>query len=200
MPSPEIRAATPENWSAFEELFGPKGACYGCWCTYFLLSPKQRQAMSADEKREVMRVDMAKDLPPGLIAFENGVPVGWVRVGPRADVPRWNGERTCSRPLDGENSSDRASWAVSCFFIRSNRRGSGLTHALVAAAIEFARSNGAERLDAAPIRKAKQSKSVGLFVGPFNAFEKAGFAVIAERKEGRPLMRIEFAGRPDARD
>ena len=28
---------TPERWKDFEKLFGPKGACAGCWCTYWVL-------------------------------------------------------------------------------------------------------------------------------------------------------------------
>jgi hypothetical protein len=27
-----IRALTPDLWPALEDLFGPHGACSGCWC------------------------------------------------------------------------------------------------------------------------------------------------------------------------
>ena len=39
---------------------------------------------------------------------------------------------------------------------------------------------------------AKQAKSVGLFVGSTQVFEKAGFSEAALRKPGRPLMRLEL--------
>ena len=38
--------------------------------------------------------------------------------------------------------------------------------------------------------QAKQSKSIPLFVGPAATFLRAGFAQVACRKEGRPLMRL----------
>jgi hypothetical protein len=38
--------------------------------------------------------------------------------------------------------------------------------------------------------RAKQSKSIGLFVGSTRVFEKASFKMLITRKEGRPLMRL----------
>ena len=37
---------TPDRWKDFENLFGEKGACAGCWCIYWLMSKKEY-----DEKR-----------------------------------------------------------------------------------------------------------------------------------------------------
>ncbi len=61
---------------------------------------------------------------------------------------------------------------------------------MVAAGIDFARDNGARVLEACPMDSAKQSKSVGLFVGSTSVFVKAGFEQAALRKPGRPLMRM----------
>ena len=66
----------------------------------------------------------------------------------------------------------------------------GVAAAMVDAGIAFARDNGARVLEACPMDRAKQSKSVGLFVGSTSVFEKAGFAQVALRKDGRPLMRL----------
>ena len=30
----EFHAATPERWVDVESLFGPRGACAGCWCQW----------------------------------------------------------------------------------------------------------------------------------------------------------------------
>ena len=40
--------------------------------------------------------------------------------------------------------------------------------------------------------QSKNSRSLGLFVGSTRVFEKAGFQRIAERKSGRPLVRLAF--------
>jgi predicted GNAT family acetyltransferase len=185
-----IEPLIPELWPQFERLFGPQGACYGCWCTAFRLEPKVRQSLTGDEKKAVMRKRIETGPPPGLLGFDEDVPVSWVQVGPRRDVPRWNTDRTVSRPLDGGDESDPAVWAISCFFTTAKRRGHGYSHAMVAAAISYAREQGARLLEACPMDEAKRSKSIGLFVGSTRVFEAAGFQKVAERKTGRPLMRL----------
>ena len=185
-----IQPLTPELIADFTALFGPQGACYGCWCTYFRLRPKERQAMGGDEKREVMLDRIRRGPPPGLLAYDGGQPVGWMQIGPRSDVPEWNNRGRSSSPLPDAPAEDPAVWAVSCFFIRSKARGRGLSQALLAAGVAHARANGARLVEASPIDHAKQSKSVGLFVGSTSTFLKAGFAEVARAKPGRPLMRL----------
>ena len=188
----DVLPLTSDLWPALEDLFGPQGACYGCWCTYFRLPPARRRAGTRETNKAHLSSRVEAGPPPGLIAFEEGLPVGWMQIGPRADVPEWNNARRVSAPLEGELATDPASWAISCFFIRSRARGRGLSHRLVSSGIRFARENGARMLDACPIDQAKQSKSVGLFVGSTRIFEAAGFRQIALRKPGRPLMRLEL--------
>ena len=184
-----IHPLTEPLWPQLVTLFGPQGACYGCWCTHFRLDPSVRAAMDGNQKREVLHQAVGEALAPGLIAVDGDAPVGWVQVTPRAAVPRWNTDRTVSRPLDGDDPSDPGLWAISCFFIQSKRRGQGLSHLLVRAATDHAKQNGARMLEACPMHQAKRSKSIGLFVGSVSVFAKAGFEIVAERKDGRPLMR-----------
>ncbi|MCY1231255.1 hypothetical protein D9M72_436970 [compost metagenome] len=76
--------------------------------------------------------------------------------------------------------------------MQSKLRGRGLSHQIVRAAIDHARAGGARYLDACPIDRAKQSKSVALWVGATTVFEAAGFDIVARRKDGRPLMRLDL--------
>ncbi|RST86261.1 GNAT family N-acetyltransferase [Aquibium carbonis] len=188
----DVRPLTFDLWPALEDLFGPQGACYGCWCSYFRLPPARRRAGTRETNKAHLQNRVEAGPPPGLIAFEDRRPVGWMQIGPRADVPEWNNARRVSAPLEGENAAAPSGWAISCFFIRSKARGKGLSHRLVAEGILYARQNGARILDACPIDEAKQSKSVGLFVGSTRIFEAAGFRQVALRKPGRPLMRLEL--------
>ncbi|ARQ09745.1 GCN5-related N-acetyltransferase protein [Rhizobium etli] len=70
----------------------------------------------------------------------------------------------------------------------------GLSHRLLAGAIDHARRQGARLLEACPIDHVKQSKSVTLCIGSTVVFEAAGFETVAMRKDGRPLMRLELRG------
>ncbi|MGL4239417.1 GNAT family N-acetyltransferase [Tabrizicola sp.] len=187
-----IHPLTPDLIPAFTTLFGPQGACAGCWCTGFRLRPKVRLAMTRDERRDAMLSRINQGPPPGLIAFQGDDPIGWMQIGPRADVPEWNNPGRSSSPLPDAPPDDPAVWAVSCFFFRSAVRGQGLSHEVLAAGINHARRSGARVLEASPMDHAKQSKSVVLFVGSTSVFTKAGFREVARAKENRPLMRLEL--------
>jgi predicted GNAT family acetyltransferase len=181
---------TPDLWPDFEDLFGKQGACYGCWCTYFRLPTKARRENSSERKRDHIRTRIEAGPPPGLVAFDRDRAVAWMQIGPRSDVPEWNNPGRGSAPLEREHAQDPGVWAISCFFLRSSARGQGLTHEMVAAGIDHARRNGAVLLEACPMEWSRDSRSLGLFVGSRRVFDKAGFAVVATRKPGRPLMRL----------
>ncbi|MER8607966.1 GNAT family N-acetyltransferase [Mesorhizobium sp. M1233] len=185
-----IAPLVPELWADFEDLFGRQGACYGCWCTHFRLSPAARRASNRERNKDHIKARIEAGPPPGLLAFEGGQAVGWMQIGPRADVPEWTNQGRGSAPIDPADASDPGVWAISCFFIRTKARGKGLSHRLVQGGIEFARQNGARLIEACPIDLSKDSRSIGLFVGSSRVFEKAGFQRLVERKPGRPLMRL----------
>ena len=185
-----ISPLTPDLWPAFEDLFGKQGACYGCWCTYFRLPPAARRGSSRERNKEHIKARIEAGPPPGLLAFEDDTAVGWMQIGPRADIPEFNNAGRGSAPLDPGDASDPSVWAISCFFLRTKARGKGLTHRLVEGGLAFAKENGARLVEACPIDQSKDSRSLSLFVGSTRVFEKAGFSRMVERKAGRPLMRL----------
>lgn len=186
----EIVPLTPERWDAFAALFGPQGACYGCWCTYFRLPPKERQKNDREANKAHMKARVAAGPPPGVLAMDNGQAIGWLQVSPRADVPQWNSKRRVSAPLDDAPVEDNAVWAMSCFFVGKSARGQGVSRKLVRGGMDFARQNGARLIEACPMDTSKSPLS--LFVGSTHVFGEAGFEEVALRKDGRPLMRIEL--------
>ncbi|QKV17975.1 GNAT family N-acetyltransferase [Oricola thermophila] len=185
----DVVPLTVDRWRDFERLFGRQGACYGCWCTYFRLAPKQRKANSSEDNKAFMRARIETGPPPGLLGYSDGEPVVWMQIGPRADIPEFNNPGRVSAPLPDGPADAAEIWAISCFFARRDLRGQGLSHQLVAAGIDHARRNGARLLEACPMDRSKQAQSVGLFVGSTSVFLKAGFEQVALRKAGRPLMR-----------
>jgi predicted GNAT family acetyltransferase len=188
--STTIAPVTGGLWPDFEDLFGKQGACYGCWCTHFRLPPAVRRENDRERNKDHIKARIEAGPPPGLLAFENGKAIGWMQIGPRADVPEWNNAGRGSAPLDPADSQDAGVWAISCFFIRLKARGQGVTHRLVEGGIAFARENRARLVEACPMDLSKDSRSIGLYVGSSRVFEKAGFERVVERKAGRPLMRL----------
>jgi hypothetical protein len=65
--------------------------------------------------RQLFRARVEAGPPPGLLAYRGGAPVGWVQVGPRGDVPEWNGARRLTAPTAEAPADDPRVWGISCF-------------------------------------------------------------------------------------
>ena len=186
----DILPLTAERWGLLEDLFGPRGAHGGCWCMYFRRASAQWKASTNAGNKAEFRDRVEAGPPPGLIAIDDGKPVGWMQIGPRPDVPKWNSPRRASAPLSPDDAEAKEVWAISCFYVRVGHRRAGLMHRLVKAGLDFARENGARVVEACPIDKSRGVGVGDLYVGSTQVFERAGFEKVAERRAGRPLMRL----------
>ena len=161
---------------------------------YWRLSRRDFEASLGDRARQLFRARVEAGPPPGLVAYRNGDPVGWVQVGPRSDVPQWNGARRLTAPTADAPADDPRVWGISCFVTRTGCRRQGIATALLAGAIDWARDNGARALDACPVETDGNRPSVALYHGIASTFRAAGFREIARRRPDRPLMRLTLGG------
>jgi ribosomal protein S18 acetylase RimI-like enzyme len=129
------------------ELFerrGPRGGhrnvpAYGCWCMYW----RDRSLGHGNPKKRAMGALVRSGREPGLLAYQDGSPVGWVAVGPREDYhallrsPQY-------RPQDDEPGV----WSIVCFAIDTDARRRGVAGRLLDAAVEYACTHGATRIEA----------------------------------------------------
>lgn len=179
-----IFPATPERWLELEALFGPKGACAGCWCMYWRLPRKVFEAQADEGNRQALKALMDAGEIPGMLAYDGETPVGWISIGPRQAFPVLGRSRIL-KPVD-----DRPVWSVVCFFVTRNYRRKGITVELLKAAVGFAASQGAHIVEGYPVEP-KQEKVAPVFIytGTASAFRQAGFTEVARRSETRPIMR-----------
>jgi GNAT superfamily N-acetyltransferase len=86
-------------------------------------------------------------------------------------------------------------WAVTCFVIRAGYRKRGISYALAAATVEFARDHGARALEAYTMEtEAGQEITWGeLYVGARQVFAAAGFTEVSHPSPRRVVMRIDLA-------
>jgi GNAT superfamily N-acetyltransferase len=122
------------------------------------------------------------------------VPVGWVAVEPRTAYPRLLGVRAVWSGRQ-EDKADDGVWAVPCFVTRQGYRKRGITYALAAATVEYARGKGARALEAYPMVTAPgQEVPWGeLHIGSRQVFADAGFTEVSHPSPHRVVMRIDFA-------
>lgn len=182
-----IRPVTPTRWTDLTELAGERGFQSGCWCMWWRLSSKDFQARDAGERRERLRSLVASGTTPGLLAYLNGSPVGWIAVAPRSEYPRLE-RSTKLYPVD-----DAPAWAISCFYVHRAHRRQGITEALVDAAVDHAAAQGAEQVEAYPIDTGGAARaSADLFTGTLATFLAAGFTEVT-RRSGRPIVRKQLS-------
>lgn len=181
-----IHPLTPDLWPQLEELFGPVGACNGCWCMYWRIGSAYTRRPRAANKKAFKAV-VKKGPPPGLVAFADGMAVGWAQVTPRNALPGLDRGRF-TKAVD-----DKPVWSVSCFYIRKGWRGQGIMTALIDAAATYAKKANAPTLEAYPMKTngAKRSNS-GMYTGAASSFARAGFKTVALPAPHRPIMRLEL--------
>lgn len=186
---------TPERWSDLVDLFGPeRGACAGCWCMWPRVRGVEFKAMDKAARRAAFRRIVERGPPPGLLAYAGGIAVGWVAVGPRVSVKRFDTGKN-SRPVDEDAADSDRDWAVTCFYVRSANRGDGLMAELAREAIAYARKNRARRVDVCPIEPTRTLIWGEAFVGIASVFRALNFAEVARRSPKRPLMRFDLRAR-----
>ena len=66
-----------------------QGPVYGCDDLRFTREGRDFEASIGAGTRQLFRARVEAGPPPGLLAYRGGAPVGWIQVGPRADVPGW---------------------------------------------------------------------------------------------------------------
>ena len=81
-----IKPLTPDRWPALVDLFGRLGACNGCWCMYWRIGSAYRKA-SSEQNKSAFRDVVKRGPPPGLLAFEGDVAIGWCQLTPRDALP-----------------------------------------------------------------------------------------------------------------
>jgi len=185
----EVRPVTSETWDDFLAVMGPKGGDAGCFCMYYRQTGAEFDESKGDANKALMKGIVDSGVAPGLIGFRDGVPVGWVAVGPRD----WYGKLGRSRvakPLD-----DREAWSVTCFVIPKEYRGQGVATALLGKAVEFAQSQGITVIEGYPVEPRKgKMPDFWVWMGLASMFKDCGFVEVARRSETRPFMRKELGG------
>ncbi len=194
-----IVPANKASWADLQTIFGTADYPSKCYCQRFKTRDCHWSSMSDRERQNALREQTHCDNPrarttTGLVAYLDKDPVGWVAVEPRTAYPRLLRTRTAWSGRQ-EDKADDSVWAVTCFVTRKGYRKRGITYALAAATVNFAREKGARALEAYPmIALPGQEITWGeLHVGSRQVFADAGFTEVSHPSPRRVVMRIDFA-------
>jgi GNAT superfamily N-acetyltransferase len=175
---------TAENWVDFENLFGERGACGGCWCMWFRLKRSVFNENKGVGNKRAMKAIVESGEVPGILAYDGKIPVGWCSVSPREDFGLLERSRIL-KPID-----DKPVWSIVCFFVRKDYRNKNISQELMKATIEYVNNEGGNIVEGYPVEPKKERlPDVFAFYGLASAFRKAGFVECERRSETRPIMR-----------
>ncbi|SEB60487.1 GNAT family N-acetyltransferase [Microbacterium hydrocarbonoxydans] len=182
--------ATVTRWDDVQHALTGGGDGASCQCIWPMLSNKDWNGTTTPQRTEMLRDEIAAGPPPGLIVYVDGEAAGWIRIGPRAKHARVPRTRIIAAAT-AEPFEDESVWAVTCFVVRREHRGSGLNAVLLRAAVDYARSSGARIIEGYPVDTHGEKKRTNdLFHGTLSTFLSAGFDVQTEMKPGRTLVAL----------
>lgn len=191
-----IVPANEASWEDIQQVFGFRGDAAHCQCQRYKIGVRDWASIPDEARAAMLREqtncgDPAAGSTTGLVAYLDGEPVGWCAVEPRVNYPRLLKTRV---PWTGRNEdrTDETVWAVTCFAIRVGYRRQGISGALAAAAVDFARANGARVLEAYAMatRPGEEITWGELHVGSRNVFADAGFEEVGHPTPRRYVMRV----------
>jgi GNAT superfamily N-acetyltransferase len=153
------------------------------------LSSAEFARLKGEGNRRALRALVDSGEPPGLLAYVGDEPAGWCAVAPRDAYPRLDRSRVLARV------DDRAVWSVSCFYVAKPFRRSGLSLALLEAAVAHARTRGARIVEGYPVEpRTGAMPDVFAWTGLASTFRSAGFREVARRSASRPILRRGLRG------
>ncbi len=196
----EVRPLTPRMLDDLAQVLkGSWGAT--CFCMCARLKDAQLRALPGDgPAKERRRSAMAKlarrKTAPGLLAYRDGEPVGWVAVGPRRAYARVDASRATPR------FDDQDVWIIPCVTVSKTARGHGIAVVLIRAAADYALAQGAPVIEAYPRAGDKRAGDDNVYFGTEPLFRRAGFELVRgplrdRPKNWLPRLVMRYVGEPN---
>ncbi len=187
----EVRPAT--RFDDVATMLGPKKNpdASVCWCLSHRVDARTNRSLVGRERGDYVRRLCEQEVPPGVLAYDDGEVCGWAGIAPRADLPI--ARSTKVKPVD-----DLPVWSIFCVRVRPGFRGRGISLDLVRGAADLARAHGAPAVEAVPVDNRGEKVDLTMaFVGTRGLFERAGFTKVADTESvtagfPRVVMRLSL--------
>lgn len=187
MPTLTFQPVTNARRADFLALFEGRGGPKHCWCMVWRPLDGKRGDFGPTDRRAAMLETIDAGTPVGILAYDGNEPVGWCSIAPRETYRKLGG------PDDAEEVGPI--WSLVCFFLRRDHRGQGIGRELLAAAIDYARREGARMIEAYPVAPDAPSYR---FMGFVPLFKQAGFTELGPVGKRRHVMRLAVSAGHDA--
>jgi ribosomal protein S18 acetylase RimI-like enzyme len=192
----QIKALTSETWDAFADLCARHNGAGmgGCWCTWF-----HRETHSAPGSTSVPRsADYSRDFKRDLVetgrahaalVFDGERAVGWAQYGSPDELPGISHRKEYLAGVDV-----LPDYRITCFFVDSRSRRSGVAAAALDGALSLIAAAGGGTVEAYPQDTAGKKVSASfLYSATRSLFERAGFVYQRPKGKNHCIMRKVIA-------
>ncbi len=187
-----VELVAPRHLDALADLFR---ACEcPCFCRYWHFEGDknawlERCAFTPAANEAELRADVVRGeaRARGLVAFEEDQAVGWMKLAPRATLPKLR-NRGPYRALD--LGPDDGVLVIGCMLVRPDMRKKGVARALVTAATRVAKDLGARAVEAYP-HAAEGLGEHEVWMGPNALFTSLGFKRVTG-EHPYPVLRLDL--------
>jgi GNAT superfamily N-acetyltransferase len=168
--APEVRIEplSPGNADAWVALFDACGSA--CFCRYWHFEGTKNEwlarcssalTINCDEQLALVRAGVVE--ARGLLALRGDAAVGWMKLAPRAKLPKLT-RQGAYRTLD--LGPDEGVWSMGCLLVRPSERRHGIATSLVAAAEDWVQRWGGRAIEAYPHRVTYALHDEEAWMGP----------------------------------
>lgn len=172
-----------------------------CFCRYWHFDGNKNDWLArcahdaeANRREQVSRVLADDPCASGLVAWEDDLAVGWMKLAPRACLGKLT-RLPVYRRLEAGDGWDV--YSVGCLLVHPERRRHGVARALVAAAAAHVRAWGGTAVEAYPRHTEAPLHDEEAWMGPESIFRAAGYEA-ATGSGPYPVYRKDFGTSPPA--
>jgi GNAT superfamily N-acetyltransferase len=177
----EIVALAPAHAAAWAALFE---ACSSpCFCRYWHFEGGKNDWLArcagdaAENQREQLaRVDAGDAAARGLLAMQEGVAIGWMKLAPRSCLGKLT-NLAVYRHLDAGHAA--GVYSIGCMLVHPGQRRRGVARALVLAADAHVRAWGGHAVEAYPRHCDGPLHDEEAWMGPERVFIELGYLLVA---------------------
>ena len=177
----DFRPVTADTLADLERFSRGHGKFRYCSCMRWRMTSTEFRRSIKPKRIEALRGEVANGRSTGVLAYADGIPVGWCSIAPREEFRGLERYRKLTR-ID-----DAAVWSVTCFFVDRQYRRRGLTVDLLEAAVRYASANGARVVEGYPVESTVASYT---YMGSPETFIRAGFSDVTPSGRERRMFRI----------
>ena len=151
-----------------------------CSCMRWRMTSAEFQHSTKEERAAALERLVHQGIPVGILAYMGEKPIAWCSVAPKETYAALNRYHALSR-ID-----DTPVWSVVCFFVDRQFRRQRLTLQLLRAAVDYAKSQGAQVIEGYPVEPDSRSYT---YMGSPETFSQVGFYDITPTGQTRLVMR-----------